>query len=69
MTFSSESNAIRAARLTKSPDSYLLGQKHGRLEERKRILTLLGYLEKTSGKNRAGITEAIELIRGLSNVQ
>jgi hypothetical protein len=68
LIYSPEADKLRAARMVAPADQYAAGRRYGRLEERKKILTLLGYLAKTSAKNRAGINEAIELIKGLSNV-
>ncbi len=67
MTFSTESNQLRAKRLADNIDAaYSLGKKHGQAEALQRAITMLTYLEKTSGTNRPGVSAALEIVRTIN---
>lgn len=68
MTFSREARQIRAHRLSESDSefAYRMGRAAGQAEALKRAITLLTYLEKTSGSKRPGVTEALELVKTIT---
>ena len=69
MTFSPQSNQVRAKKITDPDIAYLVGKRHGHQEALNRAILLLTYLQKTSGTNRAGVTEALEIVKGITYVQ
>lgn len=68
MTFSARSKEIRANRLLESDATfaYRMGRRAGQQDALNRAITLLQYLEKTSGSKRPGVTEALELVRTIT---
>lgn len=69
MTFSPQSNQVRAKKILDPDLAYKVGRKHGRLEALNRAIVMLTYLQQTSGTNRAGVTEALEIVKGITYVQ
>ena len=68
MTFSKESHEQRTMRLADGnvEFAYRMGRAYGQAYALKRAITLLTYLEKTSGTLRPGVTEALKLVKEIT---